>query len=1013
MINKNYFMFFFLILLGFNANAQQQPVQLKITGNVKDKAGIAMPSVSVFVQGTKLGVSTDSKGNYTIQVADEKSVLVFSYTGFISQNRTVGKNRIIDIVFAEDQRGLNEVVVIGYGTQKRGDVISAITSVKGNELQNIPVTNLDAMMQGKAAGVQVVQNSGAPGDEAYLRIRGSGSLFGENRPLYVIDGVPMNNLSAGPGPQSTDGQRVSAQNDINPNDIESVEILKDAAAAAIYGSRGGNGVILITTKKGALGKAKFNFSMYTGAAEVTKRLDLLNGEEYVQLIKEGQANGAQPVDNAIVNTGVNTNWQNEVFRSAPVSNYALSVSGGTDKATYYVSGSYLDQKGTIIGQKFKRLNGRVNFDAKATDKLKIGANINGSHSVNNRRDGGFSNQSILTLALVQNPNNPVYNPDGTYYKDSKGRLNPVLVGNELRFIAETDRYVGNAYGNYTLGKGLQFKSSIGFDHLGITDDRYLSRLVNSGGNASGSLSVYSVMLWVNENTLSYNKTFNKNHKLTALLGQSYQESATRRIGAAGNTNSTDIIEAITGFTNRTEASDYRSRWAIVSYFGRAGYAYKDRFLFEGALRIDGSSRFGLNKQFGYFPSVSGGWKVSNEAFMKKQHTISNLKLRASIGVTGNNEGLGNDFPSLATYNVGANYGTLAGIAPSSLSNVDLSWESTTQTNLGLDFGLFKDRINVVVDAYRKITNDLIFKLELPFTSGFSRTFGANIGQMKNEGLEFQLNSRNLVGKFTWTTDFNISFNRNKITDLPLTVEGDPRSADFSEGLPNSFNTTSPTSIFRVGESVGSFFGYRNLGVDPATGDFIYEDITGDGVVTTADRQIVGNALPIHTGGITNTFGYKGFDLSVFFYWSYGNDVYNQTRNVLERMSSLNNGNKNVLRRWTPQNTITDVPKAIWGDPAGADGLTNAEVSQRFIEDGSFLRLKNVTLGYALPAAFQKRMKLSGARFYVSAQNLFTVTNYSGYDPEVQNQQFKNSQLGIDWASQPQPRTLMFGFSLGF
>ncbi|NQX39136.1 TonB-linked outer membrane protein, SusC/RagA family [Pedobacter steynii] len=1013
MTYKNYLIVFLLILPGVKGYAQLPAGQLKITGNVKDKTGTVMPGVSVFVQGTRQGGPTDANGKYSIQVAGEKSVLVFAYTGFVSRQRTVGKDRVIDMVLSEDQKGLNEVVIIGYGTSKRGDVISAITSVKGSDLQQIPVTNLDAVMQGKAAGVQVIQNSGAPGDEAYLRIRGSGSLFGENRPLYVIDGVPMNNISAGSGPQSTDGQRVSAQNDINPNDIESVEILKDAAAAAIYGSRGGNGVILITTKKGALGKAKFNFNMYTGVAEVRKRLSLLNGAEYAQLIKEERANGGQPVENDIINTGVNTNWQDQVFRPAPISNYALSVSGGTDKASYYASGSYFDQKGTIIGQKFKRLNGRINFDAKATDELKIGANVTGSHSMNHRRDGSFSNQSVLTLALVQNPNNPVYNPDGSYYMDAKGRLNPVMMGNELRFIAETDRYVGNVYGNYTLAKGLQFKSSIGFDHLSITDDRYLSRLVNNGSNASGSLSVYSVMLWVNENTLSYNKTLNKHHKLTALLGQSYQESATRRIAAAGNTNSTDIIESITGFTNRTEASDYRSKWAIVSYFGRAGYTYKDRFLFESALRIDGSSRFGKHKRFGYFPSVSGGWKISNEAFMKKQEVISNLKLRASIGVTGNNEGLGTDFPSLATYNAGTNYGTLPGVAAGSLSNADLSWESTTQTNLGLDFGLFKDRINVVVDAYRKVTNDLIFKLELPYSSGFSRTFGANIGQMRNDGLEFQVNSRNLLGKFSWTTDFNISFNRNKITHLPLTVAGDPRSADFTEGLPNSFNTTNPTSIFRIGEPVGSFFGYRNLGVDPLTGDFIYEDITGDGAVTTADRQIVGNALPLHTGGITNTFGYKGFDLSVFFYWSYGNDVYNQTRNVLERMSSLNNGNKHVLRRWTPGNTLTNVPKAIWGDPAGTDGLTNAEVSQRFIEDGSFLRLKNITLGYALPSAFQKRMKLSNARFYVSAQNLFTVTNYSGYDPEVQNQQFKNSQLGIDWASQPQPRTLMFGFSLGF
>ncbi len=393
--------------------------------------------------------------------------------------------------------------------------------------------------------------------------------------------------------------------------------------------------------------------------------------------------------------------------------------------------------------------------------------------------------------------------------------------------------------------------------------------------------------------------------------------------------------------------------------------------------------------------------------------LSDLKMRASIGTTGNNEGLGNDFPSLATYGTGSNYGTLAGIAPQSLSYADLSWESTVQTNLGIDVSFLNDRITFTGEVYQKNTNDLIFKLELPYSSGFGRTFGANVGKLENKGLELALTTRNLVGAFTWTTDFNLSMNRNKIAYLPLTKADDPRSADFPEGLPNEYNSLGPQSIFRVGQPVGSFFGYRHLGINPETGDYIFEDLNGDGVITTDDRQILGNALPRHTGGFTNSFGFKGLDVSVFLQWSYGNKVYNQTRAVLERMSSFNNSNTHVLNRWTPENRDTDVPKAMWNDPAPIGSQPNGIYSQRFIEDGSFLRVKNVTLGYNLPNSLLSRAKIRSVRVYASAVNLFTFTNYTGYDPETQNQQFKNSQLGVDYITQPQPRTFMTGINIGF
>ncbi|MBC9934243.1 TonB-dependent receptor [Chitinophaga qingshengii] len=995
---------------------QVQAARLPVSGTITDDKGLPLPGVSVRVKGTTTGVTTDALGNYTVLVPAHNSILLCSSVGFETKEVSVNGQSSLYIVLQQKSNSLNDLVVVGYGTQQKKNLTSSVSSIKGSELTGVAVTNLDAALQGKAPGVQVVQNSGAPGDETYIRIRGNGSLFGENRPLYVIDGVPMSNLPAAQYGVSGDGQRITATNNINPNDIQSVEILKDAAATAIYGSRGANGVILITTKRGAEGKSRFNFSMYTGVSDIPKRLPLLNGDQFVDLFNESRTNAGMPLDPAIVKTGRNTNWQDAIFRSAPVSNYNLSISGGTPRTSHYVSVGYLDQTGTVVGvQHFKRFNGRANFDFMATDKMKIGVNLTGVHSINNRMDNSFSGQSVLALALIENPNDPIYNPNGTFYTDpNRHWTNPVMIAHSLRFQSIVDSYIGNLYGEYTIIPGLKFRTSFGFDNQHVTDDRYQSKIVNNQSPATGFVSVFSQFLWVNENTLSYTPALrNSKHKLVVLLGQSAQEANVRRISVSGNTNSTDIIQAVTGFTNLSSPLDYRSQWGLVSYFGRASYNFDDRYLLEGVLRTDGSSRFGANKKYGFFPSISAGWRIINEGFMKDQHFFSDLKLRGSIGVTGNNEGLGSDFPSLATYSTGYNYGAAAGIAPTSLSNRDLSWEATTSTNLALDMSFLDSRINVTVEAYRKMTNRLIFKLELPYTSGFNRTNGANIGQLMNKGLEIGINTENIRGKFTWNTNFNLYFNRNKITGLPETVAGDPSSSDFTESLPGSFYTSQPTSIFRVGEPVGSFFGYRNKGVDPATGNMIYDDINKDGKITAADRVILGNALPDFTGGLTNSFSYKGVDLSFFFYWSYGNKVYNQTRSMLERMSSYNNGDARTLNRWTPTNTQTDVPKAIFNDPVVPNSLTNGEVSQRFVEDGSFLRLKNVTVGYTFPTAMLKRVRISSARVYVSAQNLFLITNYSGYDPESQNQSVKNSQLGIDWAVQPQPRTFMAGLNLNF
>jgi len=986
-----------------------------LTGTVTTLEGQLLQGASIKIKGSNRGTSTDINGRFRLNVEDQDRTLLISYTGYSSAEIAISQqtNEYLVKLTAVSGR-LNDVVVIGYGTSSRRNLISSVSTVKGADIANTPVTSIDAALQGRASGVQVVQNSGSPGDETYIRIRGNGSLFGENRPLYVVDGVPMNNLPAAQYGISGDGQRIASTNDINPNDIASIEVLKDAAAAAIYGSRGANGVILITTKKGVSGKSKFNASVYTGMAEVTKRLNLLNNRQYVDLIKEERVNAGLPADPLVNYTDTNTNWQNAIFRQAPMTNANLSISGGTGKTSHYVSLGYFDQTGTITGiQHYRRWNGRINFDFMATDNLKIGVNITGTHSINHRMDNSFSGQSVLAAALIANPNNPIYNKNGSYFSDPLRRnTNPVMLANSLRFVSGVDSYVGNIYGEYTIIKGLKLRTSLGFDNQQVTDDRYQSTLVNNGSPATGFVSVFNQFLWINENTLSYTPELNAKNHLSFLLGQSAQEASVRRIGLSGSTSSTDIIQSVSGFTALSAPTDYRSEWGLVSYFGRASYSYDDRFLVEGVLRTDGSSRFGANKRYGFFPSISAGWRISNEAFMRDVKFVNDLKLRGSIGLTGNNEGLGTDFPSLATYSTGYNYGSEAGIAATSLSNQDLSWESTVASNLGLDMTFLDNRVSVTVDAYNKVTNRLIFKLDLPYTSGFARTNGANIGQLINKGLEVQVNTDNIRGKFSWSSGVNFSINRNKITSLPQTIEGDPTSSDFTESLPAAYSGSMPTSIFRVGQPVGSFFGYRNKGVDPKTGNMVYDDINHDGKITAADRVILGNALPKFTAGMTNTFSYKGFDMSFFIYASYGNKVYNQTRAFLERMSSYYNGDAQTLNRWSLAHP-TNVPKAMFNDPVQANSITNGDMSQRWVEDGSYIRLKNITLGYNLPAAWTRKARLSSARVYLSAQNLVMITSYSGFDPESQNQSVKNSQLGIDYAVQPQPKVFLAGLSVNF
>jgi TonB-dependent starch-binding outer membrane protein SusC len=983
-----------------------------------------LPGVNVVIKGTLQGTVTDINGNYSIDVRGGETILVFSSVGYISEEVQVGNRNMINISMTPDITALQEIVVVGFGTQNKRDVTGSISSVKFEDVKTQAVASPEALLQGKAAGVQIVQNSGMPGGEVFVRVRGTASLLGESRPLFVVDGVPLNFSTA----MAEGGQRLSPLADINPNDIESIDILKDAAATAIYGSRGSNGVVLITTKRGKTGAAKISFDAYTGVQSVWRQLDMLDGTQYVDLVREAITNRDpnllnDPIFQELAPTGFNTNYQDEIFRNAPISNYSLSVSGGNDRLTSFISLNYFNQQGTIIGQNFERFSTRFNIDYQATKRLKVGTSTTLSNTVQDRIDVDFSGLSVLANALIRNPNLPVRNQDGTYSVDPFRTENPVKAANDITFQGNQRRVVFNTYAEYQILEGLTFRSVLGIDYNDDRTNRFIpSTMVQRDGVALARAWMLDEQTLVNDNTLNYRKVFNNDHNLNMLIGYGIQKSTLNSLTAGGQDAGTDILKTIGAISVPFIPGQTITGWGIKSYFGRVNYGYQDKYLAEASFRVDGSSRFGANQRYGVFPGLSLGWRVSEEMFMKESTFITDLKLRAGIGVTGNQDGIGN-FAARALYGTGRNYDGNPGIGQINIPNLDLGWEATTTTNIGIDFSVFNGRVSLIADAYLKNTDNLIFPFQLPWTSGFSNIGNANIGTMENRGLEIALNTRNTTGAFKWTTDFNISFNRVKITNLP---ENGSAGSDFVFQLPSAFGVEGPYNVYRIGAPVGSFFGYvydgvyaRDEDVPEALfnrgirgGDARFIDLNDDGVFDRQnDRTIIGNALPQHIGGITNTFSYRNFELNILFNWSYGNDMYNMTRAVLTSMSDEFNQTTDALRRWRQQGDITDIPRALYGTSSVA-GNAATDASSRYIEDASFLRMRNATFSYNLPENLLERLGMSSARIYVSGQNLITITNYSGFDPENQNVGTGVPLLGVDYLTQPQPRTIMLGVNIG-
>lgn len=991
------------LALASTATAQTRAV----SGRVTDASGAGLPGVTVLERGTTNGTSTDANGGFSLSV-QPGATLVISSIGFETQNVAVGDRTSVPVTLKSSATELGEAVVVGYGTQTKADVTGSVTQLSSKDVQNVPTVSFEQAIQGRTPGVQINQTSGKLGAGVQIRVRGASSVTASNQPLYVIDGIPVTSQDVG-----SDTEPLNPLADLNPNDIESITILKDAASSAIYGSRASNGVILVTTKQGRQGQTKVNLGYYVGTSETTRRRKFLNAAEYRQLFDAAILNSAARPGGYInrnygstpdleevyaeeggldYNSPYDETWGNAPFRRGNVSQYDLNVSGGDAKTRFYLSTTYNDQTGIIIGNRYRRGSARINLDHSISDKLRVGLNLSLTRSVNDRtpNDNAFSNPVQLN-ALP--PLQPKIDP-------ATGQLNPnTLYYNNLLDLdkgsnrAGTYRSFSNVNLTYKPIKDLTLRTEAGADFLNLNEDLYRAAGTQDGGNTGyGYSNQVQVINYTTNNTATYLKTIGEDHSIEALAGFSFQRSDAQETSAEGRGFPNPEFTKVASAAIKTAGSgSLRDGFSFISYFGRINYAFQGKYLVSGSVRRDGSSRFGANNRYGTFGAGSVGWLISEEGFLKGNSAISLLKLRASYGLTGNAE-IGN-FAS--RYLVGAlPYADQAGIAPNTVvGNPNLSWENTAQTDIGLEFGFLDNRISGEVDVYEKKTTDLLLSRPLPYNSGYT-SITENVGSLRNRGLEIALNTRNLDGEFKWSTNFNISFNRNKVTSLAAPIQ--------SQYL----------GSVREGEPIGVFYGREFAGVNPENGDALY--YTAEGTTTNdpalAVLKKVGNPNPKHTGGITNNLSFKGFDLSVLGQFVYGNDIYNAA-GVYQEVSGDYFDNQTVkqLKYWTPENRNTNVPQPRFQD---ANGTVQ---SSRFVSGGSFFRVKNVTFGYNLPQTLTKKANMSSVRVYVSAQNLFTITNYDGYDPEVNTAAFgaANYLIGHDFYTPPLAKTFLAGINVGF
>lgn len=992
---------FLFTLLSVAAFAQTQ-VTGRITAGT-DPTGI--PGVNVVVKGTSQGTITDTDGRFSLAVPPG-AILSISFVGYKTQEITfVGQTRL-DVVLEEESKELGEIVVMGYSSVQKRDISGSVVSIKADDFKEISLNGIDQALQGKAPGVQVVQSSGTPGGGISVRIRGSTSISASNRPLFIVDGVPVETgtLSL----RDFGGQDDNALSLVNPNDIEAIEILKDASAKAMYGSRGANGVVLIRTKHGNRASTRINLDVQRGIINPVKKLDLLGATDLLTLQREALTNAGQNPDAAGLIPGVtdavNTDWLDEIFRTGIMQQYQLSASGGDDNTTYYLSGGYRDEEGVQLNNRFQRLSGTLNIDRKFSPKLTIGTNMTLAYSINHRVKGDNFLDGVYSGAIKSLPYYSPFDENGNIVGPSSPQyaafpnFNPVGQAVLPRFISNTTKILGNINATYRFNDVLFLKSQVGIDYNDVKEDQYESSqtaiggyLSSVGGQGYGIFSVNTSTNFVANTILSFSKK-TEQHTIDALAGVEVIRRPALSGSVTGRIFPSDDFTYITSAGIVDNGSSTKIRSGLLSFFGEAKYNYKDKYYATVGMRADGSSRFGPGNRFGYFPAVSGWWRISEEEFFQSS-VVSDLKVKASFGFTGN-ERIG-DFQFLGSWAT-STYNGSSGVSPANLANPDLKWESTREVNVGVDIALFQGRIQATVEAYSNKTSDLLYNRPYASTTGFTSVLD-NIGDLQNRGLELGISTINLDGALKWSTDLNLSRNINKILFLADSV---PVYAGYTtEG-------SSATNVVQQGQPLGTFIGLNFLGVDPATGNAIYEDRNGDGQITNDDQMVTGHALPKLTGGMTNRLSYHNFDLTVFFQFSYGNDVLNMTKATLVNSGQdmTTNQSPEALRRWQKPGDITDVPRYIAGN------TINNYHSNRLIEDGSYLRLKNFGFGYTVPSRIAQRFKLDRLRIYCSATNLWTYTKYTGADPEVSTLDGSTTAQGIDFFTLPQVRTLSIGLN---
>ncbi|QMU29693.1 SusC/RagA family TonB-linked outer membrane protein [Adhaeribacter radiodurans] len=1002
-----------------------------VSGKVVTATGEPLIGVSVLIKNTNLGTTTAGDGTFQLSVPNSTDVLVFSFIGYLAKEIPVKNQKSIQVTLQEDAKALNEVVVVGYGTQSRKSLVGSIAAINAQETKQIPVASFDAQLQGRAPGIQVNTFSGTPGEGVKVQIRGTASINASNDPLYVIDGVLVNNNSLA----SIDlgNKKTSPLADINPADIESIEVLKDASAIAIYGSRGANGVILVTTKRGEYnaGKTRYNLDVSQGwqQADKSRIWELTTGPEHALLVNEQWINSGidnpalnqtfanrpfrprEEVVNGVPGRGTPEEQQtydrlSRVFRTAQTRNYDLNIQGGSENIRYNLGAGYTNQEGILKPAKFERASFKLNFDTKLSRKITFSSSNGAYRSFWQQVRGGAGQQAGHLLAALHHPTYlPLTNPDGTPARGSIYENIDNLTNTDITNISTRSlRYIGNQYVEIAILPNLRFRTSVGLDYNHYNEREFFNDQTIIGGapNPPGYVNEVftNLTLLQNEQTITYNLDLGPKHAITALLGNSIQSSTQTIAAQTGTGFPNNSFQQISAASIRT-SEQRKSQSTIASFFGRINYSYDDKYFLEGSLRADGSSKFGVNNRWGYFPGIGASWRLKQEDFLQGINQLSELKLRVSAGAAGNQNGI-NDYAARGLWAGNASYpdnlisGPKAGIAPSQLENPNLKWEKTTTYNAGLDLGLFDNRLFVNVDAYYKYTTDALLYLPVPSATGYGSTL-ANAGEVSNKGVELGISTVNIQGKgdgFSWTSNFNFARNVNRAEKLvsPITFEA------------REYRRT------QEGAALGSFWLYKQLYVDPETGNAVFDDVDKDGKLTQADRQLLGNLIPKFYGGFTNNFSYKGFDVNVLFTYQYGNSVFNFNKYILEGGGTRDASRsilKSQLDRWQKPGDKTNTPRVT-----SVGNNYNIEQNSRYLEDGSFIRLKSISLGYTLPTSLTSRLKLNKVRLYALGTNLWITTKYTGADPESSGSAGQNLD-GLDTATPPQPRGLQFGANLSF